>query len=175
MIPALDPFAFYGLPRRFFLDEGELRRKFLEKSRAFHPDHMSRNLPAEQEKALELSGLNNRAYGILKDFQQRLRCILTLEGMLSDEKEMPLPQDFLMEMMEWNEEMMELQFDPDPMKFSELEQKLMHLESLILQEARPSMEAYDLEGNADLVPVRDYLGKQRYLSRLKENLEKAHS
>lgn len=171
----MDPFAFYGLSRRFFLDEKELRRRFLEKSRLFHPDHMAGALSASQDKALELSGLNNSAYETLKDFHLRLRSILALEGVLAEDEQGALPQDFLMEMMELNEGLMDLQAEPDPERTQALEHALTEMEEGIIEFARPVMEAYDRGESVELKAVRDYHLKHRYLDRFRENLEKARA
>lgn len=171
--PHMDPFAFYGIKRQFFLDDGELRRSFLRKSRLLHPDHMAGALAAAQEKALELSGLNNSAYETLKDFHLRLRCILDLEGVLQDEGQAKLPQEFLMEMMDLNEALMELEADPSPAKASELQKLVSRLERENLEMAHPTMEAYDLGESVDLGLVNDYYLKHKYLARFTENLEKA--
>lgn len=171
----MDPFAFYGIKRMFFLDSGALRRSFLEKSRLFHPDHMAGSLASAQEKALEISGFNNLAYETLKDFHKRLRCILSLEGFDLEDSQSSAPTEFLMAMMELNEGLMELQFDPDPVKREALTKELTELEQDILKDATPIMEAYDRGESVDLKTVQDYYLKHRYVIRSLENLEKTKS
>ena len=47
----------------------------------------------------------------MRDPDLRMRYILELEGSLGEEGQNQIPQDFLMEMMEINEALMELEFD----------------------------------------------------------------
>ena len=62
---------------------------------------------------MELSTVNNKAYQVLSDPQKRLHYILELKGVFKEGENYLLPQTFLMEMMEVNEDLMDLQFEPD--------------------------------------------------------------
>lgn len=74
-----DYFVLFGLPRRFSLDEGQLKGRYYELSRLFHPDaHVSDPLEL-QEAALRWSALLNKAYQTLKDKVKRFRYLLSLE------------------------------------------------------------------------------------------------
>src|SRR5437870_1297191 len=63
-----DHFAFFGLERRFDLDEAALERAYLELSRLLHPD---RAKPKDRTRALALSAAMNAAYATLKDRLKR--------------------------------------------------------------------------------------------------------
>jgi len=94
-------FSFFGLPVSLSIDLPSLRKVFLENSRRFHPDFHTLSSDEEQEKALEMSSLNNEAFKVLSDTDARIRYVLELKGLLgADSKEEKLPQDFLMEMMD---------------------------------------------------------------------------
>ncbi|MDW8335267.1 MAG: hypothetical protein RMM53_13725, partial [Bacteroidia bacterium] len=100
-------FAYYGFEPSLELDENELRRRYLEKSRQFHPDFYGTAHPDEQAKALVETAYNNTAFAELKDPQRRTACVLRLFGLL-DESGSPtepvdLGPDFLVEMMEAGE------------------------------------------------------------------------
>lgn len=169
----MDYFAYFSLPRQFFPDLELLRKKFLAKSREHHPDFHSLATNDQQEEADYLSGQTNKAYSILKDFNSRLVHILTLEG-LYDEGESPsLAPEFLMEMMDLNEELMELQCDPEEARKEEFAAKIKGLSDLLLEKALPVMKAFDEGKTADLKQIKDYYLKQKYLKRLLQNLENA--
>lgn len=167
-------FDFYELPISFLLDEGQLRRQFLQLSKKYHPDFYTLESEEKQTEALELSTRNNEAYKTLKDQEKRLKYILELKGLIGEGVKTSVPQSFLMEMMEVNEQVMELQFDYQAEVHQKIEQDLADQEAALYEKIQPIFEAYD-DKNAsaeDLEQIRDYYLQQRYLKRLKENLQK---
>jgi len=93
-------FEFYNIPITFIPDEAALRKTFYANSKKYHPDFYTLASQEEQEKALELSTLNNEAFKILSDQDRRMKYILELKGVMGEEGQNNIPQDFLMEMME---------------------------------------------------------------------------
>ena len=168
-------FEFFGLPLSFQVDQVELRRRFYQYSRQYHPDFHTLAEAAEQEKMLELSTLNNQAWKTLSDPDRRIRYVLELKGLLGDETNQPaLPQDFLMDMMDINEGLMELEFDFDAGKYAATEQAVAGLENNLETDIQPVLAAWtDADGTgAQLLRVRDIYLKKRYLLRIRENLSK---
>jgi molecular chaperone HscB len=55
------------LEPKLALDLDDLKRRFYERSRQWHPDRFSRGSPAEQEKALEMTAVLNDAFRTLRD------------------------------------------------------------------------------------------------------------
>ncbi|HRW75007.1 MAG: co-chaperone Hsc20 [Lewinellaceae bacterium] len=171
----MDYFAFYELPRQFFPDQEKVRKAFLVKSRQLHPDYFSFSLSGEKQKAEELAGINNQAYQTLRDDDKRLAHLLDLEDKLPEEGQAQLPQEFLMEMMDFNEALMDLEFEPDPDKIAGLDDALDQLAGELKAEVLPVMEGFDRNEPVDLQPVVDYYLKKRYVHRLKANLAKLGS
>ena len=101
-------FRFYGLLPSFELDTAELRRLFLEKSRAFHPDYFEDD-HAQQGKAIEVTAYNNKAFKALNSPTERLKYLIQINSSEADGPQ-KLPQDFLMEMLELNEQIDEFSF-----------------------------------------------------------------
>ena len=183
-------FEFYEIPVSFRVDEAALRRTFLQNSRRFHPDFHTLADEARQAEMLELSTLNNEAFKTLSDPDRRIRYVLELKGLLGDDehKQPALPQDFLMEMMDINENLMELEFDPDPERYAQALSEVKLLEASLLAEIQHILDTYTepfspemslelqtsnpLTSNSDLLAVRDYFLKKRYLLRILENLSK---
>jgi molecular chaperone HscB len=80
-VPAeLDYFAALGLPRRLALDAADLEQRYLEASRALHPDRFQTSSPREQELSLAASALVNRARRTLRSPVTRGRYWLELHG-----------------------------------------------------------------------------------------------
>ncbi len=167
-------FEFYGIPVSFLPDQDLLKRKFYEISRSFHPDFHTLASEEEQEIALEKATMNNRVFRVLSDFDQRLRYILDLHGKLRAEGENKVPEDFLMEMMDLNEGIMELEMEPSAEKKSELIRDIESLRQEALQSIEPmlTIEHVDDLREAEWTALTDYYLKSRYLHRLKANIEK---
>jgi molecular chaperone HscB len=165
-------FEFFEIPVAFYLDEVALKQRFLKNSKMFHPDFYTLESEEKQAEILEISTYNNQAYLTLSDFDKRLKYILDIKGVL-DEAKQTLPNEFLMEMMDINEAIMELEFDFDEAAFETASKRVGELESAILANAKPVMEAYSESGlnDASLEIVKDFFLKKRYLWRIKEKLD----
>lgn len=169
----MDYFEFFGIPVSFFPDEADLRQRFLKNSKLYHPDFHTMASEAQQAEILEKSTLNNQAYLTLADFDKRLKYILELKGLLEEGKN-ELPNEFLLEMMDINEAIMELEFDFDVAVFQSALTKVAEIENELLFSVKPAMENYvDGVSSLDLLhPVKDFYLKRRYLWRIKDNLDK---
>lgn len=167
-------FEFYNLTPAFLIDEGALKRQFYSKSKEYHPDFYTLESEEKQEEILRLSTLNNEAYKVLSDFHRRMYHILELHGQIKEEGKAQLPQAFLVEMMDINEAIMELQFDPDPTKKKQITDDITAFESESRKTIAASLENYQYQepNPEDLVKIRDYYYQYRYLIRLTENLDK---
>ena len=167
-------FEFFGIPISFSLDEQDLKRRFYANSKKYHPDFYTLESPDKQAEILHLSSLNNEAYQTLSDFDSRMKYILGLKGLLKEEGQNEIPQDFLLDMMDINESLIELEFDYDPDAHQRIEQQLKSLEDNLFSEIKSIMEAYDDQRatETDLKTIKDYFLKKRYLLRIRENLSK---
>ncbi len=167
-------FEFFNLPVAFILDEAALKSSFYVNSKRFHPDFYATASAEEQAHALQMSTLNNEAYRILSDLDRRMQYVLGLKGVLAEEGQNEAPADFLMEMMELNEALMELEFDFDPDTFQQVSQQIESMESSLFEEVAPLLQAYN-DQQPDPVAlelIKDYYFKRKYLLRIRENLSK---
>jgi len=167
-------FEFFDIPIAFKIDEAELKKRFYENSKKYHPDFYTLESEEKQTEILELSTLNNEAYQTLADFDRRLKYILELKNALAEEGKNEVPQDFLMEMMDINEVLMELEFDFDEAKYAEALEQVKAQESSIYEEVADLIKNYDDEKttDAELSAIKDFYLKKRYLLRIRENLSK---
>jgi molecular chaperone HscB len=166
-------FSFFGLPVSLAIDIQSLRKAFLENSRRFHPDFHTLSSTEEQDKALELSSLNNEAFKVLSDTDSRVRYLLELKGLIgADSREEVLPKSFLMEMMELNEMIMDLQMNPSEEALKTAREAVAALEKDIESGVTGLLQGWNESTGSDeeLNIVRDYFHKKRYLLRVKENL-----
>jgi molecular chaperone HscB len=168
----MNHFEFFGLPMAFKIDAAALRRAYLLNSKKYHPDYHTLADDAQQASMLELSTLNNEAYAVLNDDDARMRYLLEIHGLIGDESDQKaLPQDFLMDMMDINEAIMDLQFDPDPVRYSQTLDQVNQLEAELFASISPILETWTSDAGADaLQPVQKFFLKKRYLLRVIENL-----
>jgi molecular chaperone HscB len=168
-------FAFYGLHEAFVLDEAALKSKYYQLSRELHPDFHAQDTPAAQAEALRLSTLNTDAYRTLADPDRRMAYLLGQHGMLEEgSAQNQLPSDFLMEVMDLNEQLMELEMDPDPTAIQQLDAEVTALADTLDAGIQPVLVGYGQlppdHRPAALAQVRTYYLKKRYLLRLRQQL-----
>jgi molecular chaperone HscB len=168
-------FELYELPISFNPDQQLIKQKFYELSKKYHPDFYINESEEKQEAVLELSTLNNKAFQVLKNKQLRLHYVLTLLGQLIEGENYQLPQDFLMEMMEVNEALMELTFDKDAAKLDTLKNEVSAIENNLNSELELLTNQFDaalIDTRANfLPPIKDLYYRNKYLLRLKESLK----
>ena len=167
-------FVFFDLPVSFRVDVPALRSVFLQNSKKYHPDFHTLSSESEQAKMLEMSTLNNEAFKTLSDLDERIHYILKINGLLGEEGNQPsLSQDFLMEMMDINEGLMELEFEPDAVRYGLILKAVENFEKELHEEICPILDTWtEADGTEPLQSVRDYFFKKRYLLRIRENLSK---
>lgn len=162
-------FSFFQLPLSPTVDQAALKKTFFANSRRFHPDFHTLKSEAEQQEALEQSTHNNRGYKILKDRDQRLKHLLEVKGVLGAEGTNSVPQDFLMEIMDVNEALMELEFEDDPAAREKVTGLIDQLEADLDAGVAGILTDYDdaTVTAAELEQLKDYYLKRRYLRRLR--------
>lgn len=172
-------FEFYDLPISFNPDQAVVKQRFYALSKKYHPDFYINEDESKQEEVLELSTLNNKAFQVLKDPQKRLHYILTLKNQLNDEENYALPQSFLMEMMEVNEALMDLEFEPDPSKTAIIKNQVNDLEQDLAKELANLTATFDeaslVEQDNLLIAIKDIYFRNKYLWRIKESLARITS
>lgn len=172
-------FELYDLPVSFHPDQNVVKQQFYALSKKYHPDFYINESAEKQEEVLELSTLNNKAFQILKDPQKVLQYVLALKEVIAEGENYTLPQSFLMEMMDINEAIMDLQFDPDPEKAAEIKQQITDFAQSLDQELAQytqGFEALDTEQQtAQLTKIKDIHYRSKYLHRLQESLTKINN
>lgn len=167
-------FAFYGLPETFRPDEAALKRLYYAKSRETHPDFHATSSPENQAEMLRQATLNTDAYRTLTDADKRMAYILRQNGLLEEGKQEQLPPDFLMDMMDLNEQLMDLEMEPDAAAQVKVAAEVTALASTLDAGIEPVLAGY--EGlptdhrPAALQQIRTYYLKKRYLLRIQQQV-----
>lgn len=166
-------FEFYGLPMTLGLDESTIKQIYYSNSKNFHPDFFTLSDVEKQMEALEMSTQNNNAYKTLISFEKRLQHILEIKDALDEEGQNKMPQEFLMEMMEINEAVMELQFDFEEEVYSKLLTDIEKYKTELFSEITPIIPKKDHEiSSDDLITMKEFYLKNKYLLRLEDNIKK---
>ena len=165
-------FEFYGVKESFTPDVALLKKKFYQLSKEYHPDFFANEDDEKQQEILELSTLNNKAWQTLSDPYKRLEYILKEHDLLQEGAKPQLPADFLMEMMDINERLMEIDNAAD---LAKLTAEVLAVEDDIKQTLEHAQSGYaqlnDTAKEERLNEIADCYYRQKYLLRIKESLD----
>jgi molecular chaperone HscB len=161
-------FELFELPVSFMVNTKQLNENYFRLQMQYHPDFYSNATDDEKEEALEMSSLINRAFKTLENEDTRTEYILELKDLITEGEKYELPPDFLMEMMELNEELTEA----DPSSIRQTEQKIGAIEEQLYNEVKHVMDTYsEHQPKEALLPVKEYFFKKKYLERVRERID----
>ena len=161
-------FELFEIPVSFIVDQSKLSAQYFALQKKYHPDFFTNASAEEQEEVLEKSSMINKGFKILKNPDSTIKYVLETKNLLQEEEKYELPPDFLMEMMELNEGLM----DDDILSKEETETKIFQLQKALYDEVQNIIEDYNDERTTDaqLLQVKDYYYKKKYLMRILERL-----
>lgn len=163
-------FELFEIPVQLNVDKATLPLKFFELSRKYHPDFFINGTEEEKKLALDNSAMLNKALKTFQNPDETIKYVLQLKGLLKDEEKYELPPDFLMEVMEINEELMELGENKTAMP--NLELRISELQEEIYDPVKQIVEHYHESAAAEqeLLQVKEYYFKKKYLDRIRQQL-----
>jgi molecular chaperone HscB len=165
-------FEFYDIPEAFELDSAALKKKFYALSKQYHPDFYANEDETKQQEILEISTINNKAYQTLSDPNKRLEYILKQHDLVNEGAKPQLPADFLMEMMDLNERLMEVD---DAEQLADIRAEALAVEDDLNVELQALTIDYqtlnDTAKESRLNNIADIYYRQKYLLRIKESLD----
>jgi len=162
-------FELFEIPVSFFPDPAVVSKKYLMLQKKFHPDFFANASPDEQAEALSQSSMANKAMQVLNDPALVLPYILEINELLIPNENYQLPPQFLMEVMDLNEQVMEV---TDDTQKDALRVQLKQLEDDIFEPIKGLLESYQVgvTPKEALLPVKDYYFKKKYLDRIADEL-----
>ena len=162
-------FELFELPVSLQVDKNYLQHKYFELQKKYHPDFFSNESEEEQADVLEKSSLINKAYKIFQKDDETIKYVLLLKEIMEEEEKYELPPDFLAEMMELNETLMEV----DDSSLEETETKINQLQKHLYDKVQTVIEYYNEDNttNEQLLQVKDYYFKKKYLNRILARLD----
>jgi len=155
-------FDLFEIPVSILVDKAAVSKKYVELQKKFHPDFYTREAEEAQEEALEMSSAINKAMKVFKSPDATLQYLLELKGLVQKDEKYELPPHFLMEVMELNETLT----DDSAMAVE-------NLEKTIFAEVQPLVENYNdaTVTSEELLRLKDYYYKKKYLERILERLD----
>jgi molecular chaperone HscB len=163
-------FEIFGLPVQLKIDKAALPKKYFELSRKFHPDFYTDATPSEQQKALEITANLNKAFKTFQNPVDTIKYVLQLKDLMVEEEKYQLPPDFLMEVLEINEQLMDAADDPEIKRT--LQQAIDTLQQEIYEPVKDIVENYQegVSSEKELLQVKEYYYKNKYLERINREL-----
>lgn len=163
----MEYFRLFELPFCLQVDKAKVQKKYYELTRIFHPDHAMMKGDEEQSEALEMSATINKAKRVLDNADLLLEYVLTELHMIGEDDKNSLSPDFLMEMMEYNEALMDLKVEGDEEGLNRMRDKIEELgkqltESVTSITSRP-IDSWSEEEKGVL---KSYYYQRKYLRRL---------
>lgn len=161
-------FELFDIPVQLKPDTKSLSARFFQLSREFHPDFHVQAGDAEKETALEKSALLNKAWKTFQRTDETVRYVLLLKGLMEEEEKYQLAPDFLMEVMEINEALM----DPEDADIESLNKQLSNLQKEIYVPVQQIVENYQegITSEKELLQVKDWYYRKKYLDRISRQL-----
>ena len=157
-------YELYNLQPKPVFAKDEISKTYIALQRKYHPDFSMDADEAEKENLLQLSADVNKAYQTLTNTDASLFYFLKEKGIITADEKYQLPPDFLMEMMELNEELDEGTTTDSSSKIQEAIEKLEASTNLHNCSADT---LYTAESLADL---KSFYYKKKYLLRILDRL-----
>jgi molecular chaperone HscB len=154
----------FDLEPALSVDAEDLKKRFYERSRQWHPDKFSRAPATEQEKALEMTAVLNDAFRTLRDPISRAEYFLKEKGI---EVSKEAPPELLEEVFELNMALEELREGDESARPQLIEARNRFV--AMRDSIDESLGAAG--GRGDLEEVRSLLNRRRYIRNLIRDVE----
>jgi molecular chaperone HscB len=161
---AMNYFELFEIPVSLKVDKSRLALKYFELQKKYHPDFFTHAGEEEKAAVLEKSSMINKAFKTFQNPDETIKYVLLQKGLMQEEEKYELPPDFLMEMMELNEELTDNGSVPD--------ETLAGIENGLYEKVSAIIENYaeGITAKEAMLQVKDYYYKKKYLQRIRERI-----
>jgi molecular chaperone HscB len=165
-------FELYELPVLLKVEMNDVKKKFYELSRKYHPDFFANASDEEQADVLEKSSLINKAYKTFQNPDETIRYVLHLHQLIEEEEKYNLDPSFLMEVMEINEQLMDAEMDENQETLTTSQQQADELLIKMYSDVAKIVEHYkeSVTTEKELLQVKDYYYRKKYLQRILDKI-----
>ncbi|MES2372932.1 MAG: Fe-S protein assembly co-chaperone HscB [Bacteroidota bacterium] len=163
-------FELYNIPITLSPDQSIVKQRFYELSRKYHPDLHSLAAIDEQADILEKASQVNMAYKVLVHPDEVIKYVLQLKGLLEEEEKYQLTPDFLMEMLDLNEQALDVSEQADA---DRLTQTIHDFQKKIYEPVETIVANYQegITTEKELLQVKEYYYRKKYLDRILAGLK----
>jgi molecular chaperone HscB len=160
-------FELFEIPPQFEVDTKKLKPKFLELSRKFHPDFHTNEDEAGLQRVMEISSAVNKGWQVFQDPMATLQYVLEMIGSISEQENVKLSGDFLMEMMELNEQIT----DSEQNQLLDIKEKIYQYEQTLYSGVKKiHISPPSATSETDLEKIKEYYYQRKYLNRIQERI-----
>ncbi|SFU87333.1 Fe-S protein assembly co-chaperone HscB [Pseudoduganella namucuonensis] len=153
-------FELFNLPQRYAVDAEALNGAYRDVQNRVHPDKFVNATDAEKRVAMQWATRANEAYQTLKNPQLRARYLCELNGVdLQTESNTSMPGAFLMQQMEWREELEDARAGKDLELLETLDGQLRAARKDLLKDIEARCDAGDYHAAAQDVRAMMFLEK----------------
>ena len=163
-------FELYDLPISLQPDPMAVKGKFYELSRKYHPDFHSTASANKQADMLEKASLVNMAYKIFLHPDETIKYVLQSKGLLEEEEKYQLSPDFLMEVLDLNEQALDVSEQAD---IDRLTNTITNFQKEIYEPVEAIITNYKegITTEKELLQVKEYYYRKKYLDRILAGLK----
>ncbi|WP_426056817.1 Fe-S protein assembly co-chaperone HscB [Janthinobacterium sp. PSPC2-1] len=153
-------FELFQLPAQFSLDMSALDSAYRDVQGKVHPDRFINASSAEKRVAMQWATRANEAYQTLKSPQKRAQYLCELHGVdLQTESNTAMPVSFLMQQMEWREELGDARAGKDADALDALDRQLRGERKALLAQVAAQLDGADYVNAAQSVRALMFLDK----------------
>jgi molecular chaperone HscB len=153
-------FELFNLPKQFAVDAAALDSAYRDVQSRVHPDKFVSATDAEKRVAMQWATRANEAYQTLKNPQKRAQYLCELNGVdLQTESNTAMPMAFLMQQMEWREELGDARAAKDSDALESLDEQLRKARKQQLAQIEQQIDAGDFQAAAQGVRALMFLEK----------------
>lgn len=153
-------FALFQLPQRFAVDQTALEKAYHGVQNQAHPDKFANATGAEKRVAMQWATRANEAYQTLKNPLKRASYLCELNGVdLQTESNTSMPPAFLMQQMEWREELDDARAGKNIDALEQLDRALRSAKKDTVARIETLLDANDFTAAAQLVRQLMFLEK----------------
>ncbi|MYN39074.1 Fe-S protein assembly co-chaperone HscB [Duganella sp. FT109W] len=153
-------FELFNLPLQFAVDAVALDSAYRDVQGRVHPDKFVNATDAEKRVAMQWATRANEAYQTLKNPQKRAQYMCELAGVdLQTESNTSMPMAFLMQQMEWREELGDARAGKDSDALESLDKQLRNARKEQLTQIEQQINAADYAAAAQGVRALMFLEK----------------
>lgn len=164
-------FSLFEIPLSLRPDAAEVKKKFYQLSKQYHPDRVAQTDEIAKAAILQKAAMVNDAYKTLTNADKVMAYVLHLHHLLEEDEKYELPAAFLMEMMELNETVSDFEDEPENEQLRKKAEQALN-EQLETWENQVQQLIQLFEQTEDkrelLLKIKDFYFRKKYLLRIKE-------